>query len=349
MKAAKPVASLSLDLDNRWSYMKTHGDQGWERLPSYLHVVVPRVLEFLKARSLTVTFFIVGQDAALPHHHETLRSIVEAGHEVGNHSFHHEPWMHLHSPARVEAEIALAEEHIERATGKKPVGFRGPGYSLSPVILQELVRRGYRYDASTLPNVLAPLARAYYFTTAEFTVDQRRQRRALGGTLRDGLRPIKPYRWQLTDGEMIEIPVTTMPIFRVPIHQSYLACLSILSPMLARSYFNAALRLCRLTGVAPSFLLHPTDFLGRDDEQGLSFLPGMDLPAERKLELVSEVIGRLTDEFRVLTLEQHAQEATQTSDLAAVEPRFSDVASSSNSQGPYEPAEFEPSEKQESL
>jgi hypothetical protein len=75
----------------------------------------------------------------------------------------------------------------------------------------------------------------------------------------------------------------------------------------------------------------------------------MDLPAERKLELVSEVIGRLTDEFRVLTLEQHAEAATQKSDLTVVEPRFSDVASSSNSQGPYEPAEFEPSEKQESL
>ena len=32
----KPLASLSLDLDNQWSYMKTHGDPGWESLPSYL-------------------------------------------------------------------------------------------------------------------------------------------------------------------------------------------------------------------------------------------------------------------------------------------------------------------------
>jgi hypothetical protein len=40
----KPPASLSLDLDNQWSYMKTHGDAGWESFPSYLDVVVPRVL-----------------------------------------------------------------------------------------------------------------------------------------------------------------------------------------------------------------------------------------------------------------------------------------------------------------
>ena len=38
----RPIASLSLDLDNKWSYMKTHGDQGWEAFPSYLDAVVPR-------------------------------------------------------------------------------------------------------------------------------------------------------------------------------------------------------------------------------------------------------------------------------------------------------------------
>ena len=42
----KPPASLSLDLDNQWSYMKTHGDPAWESLPSYLDVVVPRALGF---------------------------------------------------------------------------------------------------------------------------------------------------------------------------------------------------------------------------------------------------------------------------------------------------------------
>jgi peptidoglycan-N-acetylglucosamine deacetylase len=29
MRDSKPIASLSLDLDNKWSYMKTHGDPGW--------------------------------------------------------------------------------------------------------------------------------------------------------------------------------------------------------------------------------------------------------------------------------------------------------------------------------
>src|SRR5919108_5813413 len=119
---SRPLASLSLDLDNKWSYMKTHGDSGWESFPSYLDLLVPRVLDFLKARKLTVTFFIVGQDAAMEKNHEVLRSIAAAGHEIGNHSFHHEPWLHLYSETDIEQELARAEEAIEAVTGQKPIG-----------------------------------------------------------------------------------------------------------------------------------------------------------------------------------------------------------------------------------
>jgi peptidoglycan-N-acetylglucosamine deacetylase len=159
-RAEKPIASLSLDLDNQWSYMKTHGDAGWESFPSYLDLILPRVLSFLEERKLTITFFVVGQDAALEKNHDALQSIGAAGHEIGNHSFHHEPWLSGQSEEEVESELARAEEVIERATGARPVGFRGPGYCLSPAILRVLARRGYRYDASTLPTWLGPLGRA---------------------------------------------------------------------------------------------------------------------------------------------------------------------------------------------
>jgi len=34
--------------------MKTHGDPEWESFPSYLDVMVPRMLEFLKKQNLTI-------------------------------------------------------------------------------------------------------------------------------------------------------------------------------------------------------------------------------------------------------------------------------------------------------
>jgi len=61
----KPIASLSLDLDNLWSYMKTHGEAGWESFPTYLDKVVPAALDAMDRLGLSITFFIVGQDAAL--------------------------------------------------------------------------------------------------------------------------------------------------------------------------------------------------------------------------------------------------------------------------------------------
>ena len=316
------IASLSLDLDNQWAYMKTRGDPGWESYPSYLDLVVPRVLSFFKERNVTVTVFIVGQDAALEKNREALRAIATAGHEIGNHSFRHEPWFHRYPEAEIEADIAAAEEHIGRVTGKRPIGFRGPGYVLSHAVLQVLARRGYQYDASTLPTFLGPVARAYYFMSTKLGEEERMQRKALFGTFRDGLRPIGPYRWVLNPGSLVEIPVTTMPILRVPIHVSYLLYLSAISPALALRYFKMALGLCRFTGTQPSLLLHPLDFLGGEEVPELSFFPAMGLPVDRKMELVREVIRLFSSRYTVGTLQQHASEISRTSRLPSMEARF---------------------------
>ena len=63
MSESKLLASISLDLDNQWSYMKIHGDAGWQAFPSYLDIFIPYVLDILKTLELRITFFIVGQDA----------------------------------------------------------------------------------------------------------------------------------------------------------------------------------------------------------------------------------------------------------------------------------------------
>ena len=287
--------------------------------------MVPRALDFLKDRNLTITFFIVGQDAALEKNREAFGQISAARHEIGNHSFHHEPWLHLYSETEIETEMARAEEHIERATGHKPIGFRGPGFSFSHATLRVLARRGYQYDASTFPTFIGPLARAYYFMTAKLSIEEMQQRKALFGKLRDGLQPVKPYRWQVDTGTLVEIPVTTMPIFKMPIHVSYLLYLSGFAPALALRYFQAAIKLCRLTATQPSLLLHPLDFLGSDDTQDLSFFPAMRIPSEEKLHIVSEVLRIFSDHFTVVTLEQHAREAIKAFDLPVIEPKFGNV------------------------
>ena len=316
----KKIASLSLDLDNKWSYMKTHGDPGWESFPSYLDIVIPRVLEILKKHDLTITFFVVGQDAVLEKNHKALRSITEAGHEVGNHSFHHEPWLHLYSEEDIIKELSAAEEAITEVTNHRPNGFRGPGFSLSRNVLKVLQQRGYQYACSTFPTLLAPLARAYYFMTTKLTEEEAEKRKKLFGTFDEGFRPLKPYMWDINGQKLPEIPVTTMPIFKVPIHVSYILYAASISPILAMLYFRIALLLCRLTGVQPSILLHPLDFMALDDAPELGFFPAMRMPLDKKLKVVDRVFSMLKAQYDVVSMGKHADSLSVN--LRAVAPEF---------------------------
>ena len=304
----KPIASLSLDLDNKWSYMKTHGDAGWESFPSYLDTVVPRVLKFLEERDLQITFFIVGQDAALEKNHEALKQISEANHEIGNHSFNHEPWLHLYSKQELVEEFEKTEEAIGKITNQKLVGFRGPGYSLSPTVLEVLSERGYEYDCSTLPTYIAPLARAYYFfKSPEMSEEEKEKRKKLFGKFSDGFQSLKPYRWQIGEKSLVEIPVTTLPVFKMPIHASYVIYLSTFSKTLAKTYWKTALEMCRLTETQLSLLLHPLDFLSGEDAPELKFFPAMNLPVEKKLEFVGEILGTFDKKFEIVNMRRHAK------------------------------------------
>ena len=312
---SKPLASLSLDLDNKWSYMKTHGDAGWETLPSYLDVVVPRVLEILRQRNLKITFFIVGLDAAQERNRTTLKSIADAGHEIGNHSYKHEPWLHLYTAQELEDEMRNAEESIARATGKKTIGFRGPGFSFSPQLLNLLAARGYQYDASTFPTFLGPLARAYYFAKSSLSSKQSTQRKTLFGSAKEGFRPLDPYRWQTTTGPLTEIPVTTMPVVRVPIHLSYVLYLATFSRRLAILYWKLALAMCRWTGTQPSLLLHPLDFMGAEDCPELGFFPAMQSPAAPKLSVATEVLDIFAQQFTIVPMQEHARSHTAAPEM----------------------------------
>ena len=315
MTGPKPVCSVSLDLDNKWSYMKTHGDPAWESLPSYLDLVVPRVLDLLHRLEWRITFFVVGQDAARPENRAAIAAIADADHEIGNHSFHHEPWLHLYSRERTEDEIARTEDAVGAVTGQTTTGFRGPGYSLSRATLEILKARGYRYDASTLPTYLGPLARAYYFLTSDLSKEEKKQRKALFGSLSDGLQPLKPYLWRLSGGGLLEIPVTTMPLAKVPIHFSYLLYIGTYSRPLARQYFRTALSLCRTTRTQPSLLLHPLDFLGGDDVSELAFFPAMGVPGAQKLDRITGFLEMLGDRFQVLPMAEHADRLLESGNL----------------------------------
>lgn len=303
MAKKKPIAGISLDLDNQWSYMKIHGDEGWDQYPSYFDIFIPHILNILDELNLKITFFIVGKDTESEENRKYLRMITEKGHEVGNHSYHHESWLQTYSYEKIENEIISAEKAIKEATGQNPIGFRGPGFSWSNDLLEVLEKRGYKYDASTLPTYLGPLARAYYFAKSDLSKEEKRSRKELFGKFSEGFRKLKPYKWDLGKGKSImEIPVTTMPIFKLPFHLSYLIYLGNISTLLMKLYLNIALVLCRLTKTPISFLLHPLDLIGGDQITELAFFPGMNVDSKRKVKIFKTVIETIQKSYKLENL-----------------------------------------------
>ena len=316
---SKPLLSLSLDLDNQWSYMKIHGEEGWEEYPSYLDIFVPHILKVLDELNLKITFFIVGQDAAFEANHKYLKALADAGHDIANHSFKHETWLHLYTKEEMRNEIDTAHDIIEEVTGKTPNGFRGPGFSWSNTLLEVLVEKGYAYDASTLPTVIGPLARLYYFSTSNISKEEKEDRKEIFGKFSDGFRRLKPYYWKFRkEKKLLELPVTTMPVFRIPFHLSYLLYLSNISIHLAMFYLNIAIFLCKITRTEPSFLLHPLDLIGGDQITSLAFFPGMNISSDRKILIFKKVMNKLAKHYTLVDMNTHVENIMSKKSLKSV-------------------------------
>jgi peptidoglycan-N-acetylglucosamine deacetylase len=266
-------------------------------------------LDILDELNLKITFFIVGKDTEYEENRKYLRMITERGHEVGNHSYHHESWLQTYSYEKIEKEIREAEEAIESVTGQRPTGFRGPGFSWSKDLLKVLESRNYKFDASTLPTYLGPLARMYYFKKSYLSKEEKKARKELFGKFSEGFRKLKPYKWDLGNGKSItEIPVTTMPVFKLPFHLSYLIYLGNISMPLMKVYLSTAIRMCKISKTPVSFLLHPLDLIGGDQISELSFFPGMNVSSSKKVQVFKIVIGLLQKHYEVVNMSEHWEE-----------------------------------------
>jgi len=321
--AARPPATLSLDLDNLWCYQRSFGVQTWRSYPTFLGVALPRILGLLATLDLRITVFVIGRDAADPAHQPLLAEAARMGHEIGNHSHDHDLDLHRWPRERIRQDLLHAAQAIEAATGQRPRGFRAPAYSLSRDLLDVLCDLGYRYDASGYPNSVGALARLYPRLQASRLGQEVTVREGLYGSFRDCGRPLTPYRWSLAAGELTEVPVTTLPLLRLPFHGTYLNHLADSSPAVAERYLRVALALCRLRGVAPSLLLHATDFLGRDDTGELSYLPGMKRSGAEKTAFMTKVLRDYKATFEVQTVGAYAEEMRSSRSLPRLAPVFS--------------------------
>jgi len=100
----------------------------------------PRVLDLLAHHEVTATFCLIG--VQVRQHPDLVREIVEAGHQVADHTMHHPINLCRLPGRRIDAEIGDAHRLIKEVSGSAPKLFRAPGGTWSRTLLKSVARHG---------------------------------------------------------------------------------------------------------------------------------------------------------------------------------------------------------------
>ena len=125
--------------------------ESWQNFPPRVVDNTRRVLDLFSRAGVKATFFILGWVA--DREPSLVREIVDAGHEVGCHSFWHRRLWRM-TPAEFREDTRRALDVIQDACGRKVVGYRAPTFSLvrkSLWAVEILAEEGFVYDSSVFP------------------------------------------------------------------------------------------------------------------------------------------------------------------------------------------------------
>ncbi len=132
--------------------------------------VVPELLKRL--HGFQATFFVEAWNATV--YPDTLRSMVEAGHQVGLHGLRHEIWATL--DARRQVEVLERSLDAMASAGLRPTGFRPPG----------------GYGSDNLADLMSRYGFSHFSCIGEGT------RVVLGGVVS------MPFSWPFVDGNQLD-------------------------------------------------------------------------------------------------------------------------------------------------
>jgi peptidoglycan/xylan/chitin deacetylase (PgdA/CDA1 family) len=114
---------------------------------------VQRILRLLAKHEIEATFFVPGFTiCAYP---DLVRKIDAAGHELAHHGWIHE------SPRQFDRagerdNLLRGIEVLERVAGRRPRGYRSPGWEFSANTISLLLEEGFRYDSGLMADDFYP-------------------------------------------------------------------------------------------------------------------------------------------------------------------------------------------------
>jgi len=152
---------------------------------------VKKFLDLLDEENVKATFFALG--SFIKKHPELMKKVKKRGHEVACHS-----WSHINLNKLSFKQINEALRKCEKAFSKinvKLKGFRAPYYSINAEVFDALIKHGYSYDSSIVPNV-------FYYLTRVMRVPKKKRLN------KNELKKQVPYNIR---EKLVEFPFTSVP------------------------------------------------------------------------------------------------------------------------------------------
>jgi peptidoglycan-N-acetylglucosamine deacetylase len=151
---ARVAVALSFDVDNA-SAALARGNLNYEVISRGEYGAVdglPRILRLLDKHKVPASFFIPAVSAAL--HPNMIKDIMASPlrHEIGVHGWIHELLPALNNEAEEQRLLNQAIEHLTKAVGKRPVGYRAPSWQFSTWTPGQIKAAGFLYDSSLMAS-----------------------------------------------------------------------------------------------------------------------------------------------------------------------------------------------------
>ena len=286
------LCAVSVDLDEIPFYHQIHGldAPGTASSNAVFDIALERLVEWARSLDVPLTLFVIGSTLERQENGKKLRALAEAGHELGNHTFGHRYDLTRLDGATMRNEIEFAQDAIERATGRRPVGFRAPGYTVTDELLGLIEHSGFLYDSSVFPCPVYWAAKGAAISAIRL---RGRRSHSVLDTPRVLTAPTRPYRighpyWK-EGGGLLELPIQVTRGARLPFIGT---AVTVAGPLMAR-------QLARTVAGEPlvNLELHGIDVLDTGDglEQLVKFQHDVRIPHQRKLSALTAVIDTMRE------------------------------------------------------
>lgn len=249
------------------------------------------------------TLFVVGKALQDPKAQQAVQKAWQQGHEIANHTYSHPYDLFRQSASEIREEIEKGAQAVESACGRRPDGFRAPGYMLGGQTLLVLAQLGVQYDSSMLTS---PLYQGVKALAMGFMKLSGRTILARLGDVRESLGSSQPYRpdlkrpWKRGQAPFLELPISS--ILGVPLLGSALSFLGV----------NGTLPLS-MAGSRMGFVhleLHGVDFMDIESDgldPALSVQRDLTIPWLQKVQSISMFLERMLRSHRGSSLSETAR------------------------------------------